>query len=177
MVTIRRGSEMVEAEVPVADDIALVEGVTVAEPPPAASLAPIPYPFARDRGFLVLGDGGEAVRLAMREDADPMELLELRRRLGRPLALEKVDAAAFEKLLGETYAFEGGAAAVASDMGIAGDTLDPLALGLPTAEDLLDSADDAPAIRLTRTGATCGGIRSFSWSTPSTRIRTTSACS
>jgi general secretion pathway protein E len=42
-------------------------------------------------------------------------------------------------------------------MGI-GDTLDPLTLGLPTAEDLLDSADDAPAIRLIN-GLIAEGLR------------------
>ncbi|MCA1661155.1 MAG: Flp pilus assembly complex ATPase component TadA [Novosphingobium sp.] len=158
MVTIRRGSDAIEAEVPLADDVALVEGVSVAEPAAPAVAAPIPYPIARDRGYLLLGDDETGLRLAMREDADPLFLLELRRRLGRPLALEKVDAASFEKLLGEAYAFEGGAAAVASDMGIAGDALDPLALGLPTAEDLLDSADDAPAIRLIN-GLIAEGLR------------------
>jgi general secretion pathway protein E len=157
MVTIRRGSDRIEGEVPLADDVALVEGVTVAEPV-AAATSTIAYPDARDRGFVVLGEDADGVRLAMREGADPLHLLELRRVLGRPLALEPVDAAGFEKLLGEAYAFEGGAAAVASDMGIAGDGLDPLALGLPTAEDLLDSADDAPAIRLIN-GLIAEGLR------------------
>jgi general secretion pathway protein E len=156
-VTIRRGSDRIEGEVPLADDVALVEGVTVAEPV-AAATSTIAYPDARDRGFVVLGEDADGVRLAMREGADPLHLLELRRALGRPLALERVDTAAFEKLLGEAYAVEGGAAAVASDMGIAGDGLDPLALGLPTAEDLLDSADDAPAIRLIN-GLIAEGLR------------------
>src|SRR5688500_720287 len=112
MVTIRRGSEVIEGEVPIADDVALVEGVSVVEtaPPavvvetaPPAVASAIPYPAARDQGYLVLDDSGEAIRLAMREGADPLHLLELRRRLGRPLALEKVDAPTFEKLLGESY--------------------------------------------------------------------------
>ena len=153
--TIRTGEEIA-----LADHVALVEGVTVAEAPitEAPLVATIPYPLARDRGFLVLGEDESVVRLAMREGADPLALLELRRVLGRPLALERVDVAAFETLLGETYAFEGGAAAVADDMGIARDGLDPLALGLPSAEDLLDSADDAPAIRLIN-GLIAEGLR------------------
>ena len=157
MVTIRRGNETIEAAVPLADDVALVNATTVVEPA-IASLPTIPYAFARDRGYAVLGEGAGAVRLAMRDGADPLDLLELRRRLGRPLAIEKVDAPSFEKLLGEAYAIDGSAAAVASDMGIAGDGLDPLALGLPTAEDLLDSADDAPAIRLIN-GLIAEGLR------------------
>ena len=157
MVTIRRGSETIKAEVPLTDDVALVDGVSVVETAMPAVASAIPYPAARDHGYLVLDDHADAVRLAMREGADPLHLLELRRSLGRPLALEKVDAAHFEKLLGESYALDGGAAAVAGDMGI-GDALDPLTLGLPTAEDLLDSADDAPAIRLIN-GLIAEGLR------------------
>ncbi|WP_246386073.1 type II secretion system ATPase GspE [Novosphingobium hassiacum] len=110
-------------------------------------VAAVPYYFARDHGLLVEGASDGAVSLAMREGADPLGLLEVRRVLGRPLATRKVSAGEFEKLLAQVYA-QDGAAQVVGDMGIAGDGLDPLALGLPTAEDLLDSADDAPAIRL-----------------------------
>ena len=157
MVTIRRGSETIEADIPLTDDVALVEGVSVVETAAPAVASAIPYPAARDHGYLVLDDSADTVRLAMREGADPLHLLELRRSLGRPLALKRVDAAQFEKLLGESYALDGSAAAVAGDMGI-GDALDPLTLGLPTAEDLLDSADDAPAIRLIN-GLIAEGLR------------------
>ena len=158
MVTIRRGSETIEADIPLTDEVALVEGVSVIEPATPAVASIIPYPVARDQGYVVLDDVGETVRLAMREGADPLALLELRRRLGRPLTLQPVDAPEFEKLLGESYALDGGSAAVIGDMGIAGDGLDPLTLGLPTAEDLLDSADDAPAIRLIN-GLIAEGLR------------------
>ena len=119
---------------------------------------PLPYPFARDRGFLLLGQDEEAgeARLAMREGADPLVLIELRRTLRRPLAVERVDPPAFERLLGEAYAVDGAAAAVADGMSL--ESLDPLALELPSAEDLLDSADDAPAIRLIN-GLIAEGVR------------------
>jgi general secretion pathway protein E len=146
------------AGVAVSDDVALVDAISVAEPAAFTDLPVIPYPAARDAGFLVLGEDGDALRLAMREGADPLGLLEWRRAFARPLRIERVDAPAFEKLLGESYALDGSAAAVASDMGIAGDGLDPLALGLPSAEDLLDSADDAPAIRLIN-GLIAEGLR------------------
>ncbi|MDP3674570.1 MAG: ATPase, T2SS/T4P/T4SS family [Novosphingobium sp.] len=132
--------------------------MSVVEPVESAVAPAIPYPEARDQGYLVLDDTAEAVRLAMREGADPLHLLELRRRLGRPLTLDRVDAAQFEKLLGESYSLDSGASSVIGDMGIAGDGLDPLTLGLPTAEDLLDSADDAPAIRLIN-GLIAEGLR------------------
>jgi general secretion pathway protein E len=83
----------------------------------------------------------------MREGADPQVLIELRRFLGGPFALHKVDAAAFDRLLSDLYA--SGADAAADAAGSLGfDDLGHLAAALPTADDLLDTSDDAPAIRL-----------------------------
>lgn len=122
-----------------------------------AAGAAVPYVFARDNGFMVEGEADGAVALVMREGADALGLLELRRVLGKPLSTRKVTAGEFEKLLAEIYA-QDGAAQVVGDMGITGDGMDPLAMGLPTAEDLLDSADDAPAIRLIN-GLIAEGLR------------------
>lgn len=126
------------------DATEMAGAMTVAMPD---AVPAVPYVYARDHGFMVEGEADGAVALVVREGADPLDLLELRRVLGRPLVTRKVTAGEFEKLLAEIYA-QAGAAQVVGDMGIAGDGLDPLAMGLPTAEDLLDSADDAPAIRL-----------------------------
>ncbi len=60
-----------------------------------------------------------------------------------------VDAKAFDKHLSDHYAMDGSARShgrARSAMG--GDDLDFIAGDMPTAEDLLDSGDDAPAIRL-----------------------------
>ena len=101
---------------------------------------PLPYGFARRHG-VVLDTG----RVALRAGADPRALIEVRRVLGRPLDVVTVEPAAFDRLLSDNYAMDGQAtAAAAVGMG----ELDSLAEGLPTAEDLLDTADDAPAIRL-----------------------------
>ncbi len=101
---------------------------------------PLPYAFARRHGVVL--DGG---RVALRAGADPRALIEVRRVLGRPLDVATVEPAAFDRLLSDHYAMDGQAtAAAAVGMG----ELDSLAEGLPTAEDLLDTADDAPAIRL-----------------------------
>ncbi|MFT3976711.1 MAG: ATPase, T2SS/T4P/T4SS family [Sphingomonas bacterium] len=102
---------------------------------------PLPYAFARRFG--VIADGG---RVALRAGADPAALIEVRRVLGYPIAVEVVEQAAFDRLLGDAYAMDGQATALAA-VGM-GDELDLLADGIPTAEDLLDTADDAPAIRL-----------------------------
>ncbi|WP_225207680.1 GspE/PulE family protein [Novosphingobium huizhouense] len=111
----------------------------------AAAPPAVPYAFARDRGLLVEAVTAETVHVVRREGADALPLLELRRVFARPLALRQVPVAAFEKLLGEVYAVDGAAAAVAGDLALGSEGAD---FGLPSAEDLLDSADDAPAIRL-----------------------------
>jgi general secretion pathway protein E len=113
-------------------------------PPPAN----IPYGFAKRFGVALLGGEGERPTLALREGADPRALIEARRYLGRPFAVEPVAAEAFDRILSERYAMDGRAAADAADSLGLGDELRHLASDLPTAEDLLDSADDAPAIRL-----------------------------
>ena len=100
----------------------------------------IPYAFARRFGVVLDGP-----RVAMRAGTDARALIELRRFLGRPFEVATVEPAAFDRLLSDNYAMDGQAtAAAAVGMG----ELDSLAEGIPTAEDLLDTADDAPAIRL-----------------------------
>lgn len=106
-------------------------------PPPAQ----LPYGFARRFGVVLDG-----ARVALREGADPQALIEVRRVLDRPFDVALVPPAAFDRLLSDHYAMDGQATALAA-VGM-GDELDLLADGIPTAEDLLDTADDAPAIRL-----------------------------
>ncbi|HKR25476.1 MAG TPA: ATPase, T2SS/T4P/T4SS family [Allosphingosinicella sp.] len=109
----------------------------------------IPYAFARRHGFLPTAeseDGG--LDVAMREGADPKALIELRRFLARPFAVHQVDAPAFDRLLSDLYPSGTEAAADAAGSLGFGDDLGHLAAALPSAEDLLDTSDDAPAIRL-----------------------------
>ena len=49
------------------------------------------------RGAVATGDG----EVAMRDDADATALIELRRFLGRPFTLKRVDAAGFDRLLSD----------------------------------------------------------------------------
>jgi general secretion pathway protein E len=108
----------------------------------------IPYMFARRFG-VVLGDATDGrLSVAMREGGDPKVLLELRRHLARPFDVGIVPPEAFDRLLSDRYAMDGQAAALAAGGIGMGDELDILAGDLPTADDLLDTADDAPAIRL-----------------------------
>lgn len=116
-----------------------------ASPGPAAPPA-IPYAFARRHG-VVLQAGESGPLASLRAGADPTILIEVKRHVGPTLAVEQVSEDAFDRLLSATYAMNGDAAAAAADTLTSGE-LDLIASGIPTAEDLLDSADDAPAIRL-----------------------------
>ncbi|MEO5867271.1 MAG: ATPase, T2SS/T4P/T4SS family, partial [Sphingomonas sp.] len=112
------------------------------------ALPTIPYAFARRFGVVIDTQDDAHLSVAMREGSDPKALLELRRHLGRRFDVEVVTTEDFDKLLSERYAMDGQAAAMAAgNLGL-GDELDLLADHLPTADDLLDTADDAPAIRL-----------------------------
>ncbi|KQU62612.1 type II secretion system protein GspE [Sphingomonas sp. Leaf339] len=107
----------------------------------------LPYGFARKFGVVVQPTGPDSLfTVALRDGADPKALLEARRYLAQPFDVTIVDAPAFDRLLSDAYAMDGQATALAA-VGM-GDELDLLAGDLPTAEDLLDTADDAPAIRL-----------------------------
>ncbi len=114
----------------------------------AATIAPLPYLYARDHGVLLLAVDDGVARIGLREGSDAQALLDLRRALALPLAVEPITTADFERKLSEHYAIESSASSMADGIGTDAGDLDSLALGLPTAEDLLDSADDAPAIRL-----------------------------
>ena len=153
-------ADAAEGEVVLSHDVTLagaVSGEALSEiaAPPARVLT---YAEARDAGILVVPtdtDDGHA-HIAMREGSDRMMLLDLRRRIGRPLTVETVTAAAFETLLADHYG-DADSLAAAEGIGLT-DEEDALAMGLPTAEDLLDSADDAPAIRLIN-GLIAQGLR------------------
>ena len=131
----------------------LAEDEAVAGPPTAEAIAAapveIPYAFARRHG-VVICDGDDApdqMTIAFREGGEPRILVEVRRHVGREFDVVIVDKGGFEKHLSDRYAVNGAAAAMAGSIGV-GDDLDLIASDIPTADDLLDSADDAPAIRL-----------------------------
>jgi len=110
--------------------------------------AKIPYGFAKRFGVAVVGEADGHVAVALRKGADPRALIEVRRYLARPLDVRAEAPEQFDRILSESYALDGQAAAdAAGSLGL-GDELSHLASDLPTADDLLDSADDAPAIRL-----------------------------
>jgi general secretion pathway protein E len=145
MIDIRRGDEIQTEDAPGGPAVAL--GVDNDAAPLSRLAVNIPYGFARKFGVVLLDTESEEARfkVALRDGEDPRALLEVRRFLSRPFDVELVPPERFDSILSERYAVDGQAAAdAASGIG----ALDMLASDIPTAEDLLDSADDAPAIRL-----------------------------
>ena len=104
------------------------------------------YGFAKRAGVLLLSLG-ETARVGLREGADPSALVEARRVLGRPLSIETLTGAAFDRQFSEVYAGEGLAASSADSVEMAGG-LDALLDDIPATADLLDPQDEAPVIRL-----------------------------
>ena len=123
---------------------ALPEVVPVAEPP---SRQRIPFSFAKRHRVLVETHEADHVTLVHLVDVNPDALLEARRVLGVPLRLREVSRDEFDALLQTAYEGQSGAAMVMDDLDGNLD-LDSIAQALPEPEDLVESEDDAPIIRL-----------------------------
>ncbi|MEZ5936601.1 MAG: type II secretion system ATPase GspE [Hyphomonadaceae bacterium] len=109
----------------------------------------LPYAFARRHGVIDLsaeGDNGR-LRVAMRQNADPHVLLEVRRVLGAPIEVEHVSPDRFDRQLQERYATAGLGIEEAEEYGASGGLSDLLD-HMPEVADLLETRDDAPIIRL-----------------------------
>jgi len=106
----------------------------------------LPYAFAKSRGVLVTAVSAAAAEIVLRAGGDVATLSEVRRKLGVPVRARQVSESEFDELL--TVVYHGaGAAALADDMAQDMD-LSRLLQDLPKVEDLLESQDDAPVIRL-----------------------------
>jgi general secretion pathway protein E len=105
----------------------------------------ISYGYARAHGVAIASDGAGGWLTHFRKGADPAVLIEVKRHLAEPLRLSVLEEAEFNQLLSVHYADDASAAMAGQ---LDSSELDLVAGGLPSAEDLLDSADDAPAIRL-----------------------------
>jgi general secretion pathway protein E len=109
---------------------------------------PVPYAFAKANGVVVTGLGDDAADAVVRHGAPAGALAELRRALGVPIRAQRVSAGEFDELVATLYNGAGtGAAALADDLAQDLD-LSRLLQEIPRVEDLLDSQNDAPLIRL-----------------------------
>ncbi|MFQ6332664.1 type II secretion system ATPase GspE [Methylophilus sp. 3sh_L] len=110
--------------------------------------ATLPYGFAKSQGILISTSETEQPKIIIREGADLTALAEVRRNIGTPMQIKTVPKATFELHLSETYSNnDTNAAEVVADVGQEID-LSQLITELPAVEDLLDTQDDAPIIRM-----------------------------
>jgi general secretion pathway protein E len=104
------------------------------------------FAFAKRHGVLVKRIIEGVAECACRENATPLAIAEVRRYMRVPLKLQRVPETEFDNLL--RLAYEGGSYAMQAVEGLDETTdLAHLAQDLPE-QDLLDSDDDAPIIRL-----------------------------
>jgi general secretion pathway protein E len=124
---------------------------TVTATPAAESAPPAPgrvsFAFAKRHGVLVQRVASGIAECVYRPGAAPLAFAEVRRYLGVPLKLERVEEEYFDSLLRQAY--EAGNDAMEAAEGVEESTdLAHLAQDLPEQADLLESEDDAPIIRL-----------------------------
>ncbi|MGH8185690.1 MAG: type II secretion system ATPase GspE [Steroidobacteraceae bacterium] len=106
------------------------------------------FTFCKRHGVLIQSVGENVAEAVYRAGAQPASVAEVRRVLGMPLQLRRVDDDAFDRLLRQQY--EGGTNTAMQMVGGMEDDTDlaHLAQDLPEPSDLLESDDQAPIIKL-----------------------------
>jgi general secretion pathway protein E len=108
----------------------------------------IPFIFAKRHGVLFTGIENDCAKIIYRNHPSVNILSELRRYLNMPIVIESVDEETFGKLLVKSYETDSNTAMqMAEDLGESLNLTD-LMHQLPKPEDLLETQDDAPIIRL-----------------------------
>ncbi|MCP3662591.1 MAG: type II secretion system ATPase GspE [Gammaproteobacteria bacterium] len=108
----------------------------------------LPYAFAKRHGVLIKSSNAVGAVVAIREQTSSQSILEIQRFLTSSFSLEEITATEFDRLLQKTYEQNSGETQLVAET--LGDNLDlkEIAQHLPEPEDLLESADEAPIIRL-----------------------------
>ncbi|MEN3276601.1 MAG: ral secretion pathway protein, partial [Massilia sp.] len=117
----------------------------------------LPYAFARDHGVLArTGDDsgqnagqspGQSVEVLISSSTPPAAIAEVSRRFGR-IQLRRLDRGELDDAIAAAYASAGGDANQVADEFDADLDLTRLLQDVPAIEDLLESSDDAPVIRM-----------------------------
>lgn len=113
----------------------------------------LPYAFARDHGVLArTGDenapnAGQSIEVLVSSSTPPAAIAEVSRRFGR-IALRRVERSELDDAIAAAYAAAGGDANQVADEFDADLDLTRLLQDVPAIEDLLESSDDAPVIRM-----------------------------
>jgi general secretion pathway protein E len=118
---------------------------------PAAARRPelaLPFAFAKRNGVLVAAVHADAVEVLVRPGVSSTTLAEVRRFLAMPMRITRLDIDEFDHRLQQSYEQHSGEAMqMMGDLDEEAD-LFAVAQALPEPEDLLESEDDAPIIRL-----------------------------
>jgi general secretion pathway protein E len=109
----------------------------------------LPYAFARDHALLARRSEtvNNAVEVWVSEATAPSAIAEVSRRFGR-VKLKSIPREDLEAAIASAYAGSGGDAAQVVDEFESEVDLNKLMMDMPAIEDLLESADDAPVIRM-----------------------------
>ena len=107
-----------------------------------------PYSFAKKHGILIQENADQQTELVYQKKTTLQALFEVRRLVDKPLRWVAVNETEFDRLLQVVYEQKSGHAQLMAEE--LQDTMDLsyMAQNLPTPEDLLESADEAPIIRL-----------------------------
>lgn len=108
----------------------------------------IPYLFAKNHGVVLTAMNTDHAEVSVRNNIRAQTLAELRRSLGVPLRAQRISTEKFDELMAIAYnGNDSGADTLAVDMAQEMD-VSKLLDEIPVIEDLLESRNDAPVIRL-----------------------------
>jgi general secretion pathway protein E len=109
----------------------------------------LPFAFARDHGVLARssGDPAQSVEVLVSSATSPAAIAEVSRRFGR-IALRRLERSELDDAIASAYQSAGGDASQVADEFDADLDLTKLLQDVPAIEDLLESSDDAPVIRM-----------------------------
>ncbi len=123
--------------------------VALAEDLPKQGARQLPFSYAKRNGVLVSSFDNHVAKVSCREgDVTPMTIAEVRRFVGQAISIDLIPHEEFDALLRQSY--ENGSSEAMQMMGDIGQDMDlsRAMQELPEPEDLLESEDDAPIIRL-----------------------------
>lgn len=106
------------------------------------------YSFAKRHGILVKTGPDDTASVVYLEKTSSQALFEIRRLIGHPVPFEQIDDEAFDALLQATYEQKAGHAQQMVENLSENLDLADMAQHLPKPEDLMESEDEAPIIRL-----------------------------
>jgi general secretion pathway protein E len=106
----------------------------------------IPYTFARANKVCIFAADEQLVQVATLQNLSPLVITEIKRKIEQPIQLNQIDEKLFDALLAEAYS-SANAAAVVDDIQDDIDISD-LMQNLQKTEDLLESENDAPVIKI-----------------------------